>query len=67
MSFTRDFPVPTLHRMIEQALQDLKQARNLEDTNRMTRAEVRMNALLDQLARRSAPRGTPTDPGRSAA
>lgn len=52
--------------MIEQALQDLKQARNLDDTNRMTRAELRMNALLDQLARRSAPH-TPTGPGRSAA
>jgi hypothetical protein len=63
MSFTRDFPVPTLHRMIEQALEDLKQARNLDDTNRMTRAELRMNALLDQLARRSAP----TSPDRSAA
>lgn len=54
MSLTREFPVPTLHRMIEEALTDLKQARNLDDTNRMTRAEIRMNTLLEQLARRSA-------------
>ena len=55
MSLTREFPVPTLHRMIAEALTDLKQARTLDDTNRMTRAEIRMNTLLDQLARRSAP------------
>lgn len=67
MSFIREFPVPTLHRMIEQALQELKQARNLDDTNRMTRAELRMNALLDQLSRRCASHRTPTGPDLSAA
>ncbi|GLY66483.1 hypothetical protein [Amycolatopsis taiwanensis] len=61
MSLTREFPVPTLHRMIADALQDLKQARNLDDTNRMTRAEIRMNTLLEQLGRRSAPGTSPRE------
>ncbi|HET6499965.1 MAG TPA: hypothetical protein VFG87_04285 [Amycolatopsis sp.] len=52
MTITREFPVPTLHWMIQQALLDLKQARNVDDTNMMMRAEHRMNALLDQLAHR---------------
>lgn len=68
MSFTtREFPVPTLHRMIQQALVDLRQARNLDDTNRMMRAELRMNALLDQLSRRFAQERAKNDSGQSAA
>lgn len=49
-----EFPVPTMHQMIQASLLELRQARTLEDADRMARAERRMNALLDQLAQRVA-------------
>jgi hypothetical protein len=47
-------PISTheLHRHIEHALRDLKQARDANDRSGIGRSERRMNALLDQLAKR---------------
>jgi hypothetical protein len=43
----------TLHRLVRQAWLDLKQARLDFDLDAMRRTERRMNALLDQVARRT--------------
>lgn len=47
-------PISTrdLHRLIEHALRDLKRARFANDRSGIERSERRMNAMLDQLAKR---------------
>lgn len=47
-------PIATheLHELIEHALRDLKRARFANDRTGIVRSERRMNALLDQLAKR---------------
>lgn len=57
----RDLPVPAtdLHQLIQQALMDLKSARRAGNATGTARAERRMNALLDQLAKMESP-----EPGR---
>lgn len=47
-------PIATrdLHRLIEHALYELRQARFVNDRTGIVRSERRVNALLDQLAKR---------------
>lgn len=55
-------PIATreLHRLIEHALRELKRARFANDRTGTARSERRMNALLDQLAKRlNAPAQAP--------
>lgn len=61
MNTVRRFPVRAdhLHRLIEQALADLRDARQSDDTTTAKLAERRMNALLDQLSRRATPADAP--------
>ncbi|MBA0127471.1 hypothetical protein H0B56_18145 [Haloechinothrix sp. YIM 98757] len=56
MSTTRHLPVstPHLHRLIQRARHDLRCARSVNDTAGTARAERRMNALLDQLSKRTS-------------
>lgn len=55
MSSTRSLPIPAseLEDLVHHAWLDLKQARHDGDATAMLRAERRMNALLDQLTRRT--------------
>lgn len=55
MNGTRTLPMATeqIQRLTRHAWLDLKQARVDDDLNGMLRAERRMNALLDQLAKRN--------------
>lgn len=45
-------PRPCLEDLVQHALRELRQARQLGDTAQATRSERRMNAMLDQLAKR---------------
>lgn len=61
---TRHLPVSTveLQQLIHRALSDLKHARSVDNAAGTAQAERRMNALLDQLAKRmteAANRGQP--------
>lgn len=42
-----------LENLVQHALRELRQARRIGDTAQATRCERRMNAMLDQLAKRS--------------
>lgn len=55
MSTTRHLPVSTveLHQLIRHALSDLRHARSVDNAASIDRAERRMNAMLDQLAKRT--------------
>lgn len=55
ISTGRHLPVSTteLHQLIQQALLDLKHARDINYAAGAARSERRLNALLDQLAKRS--------------
>lgn len=61
MNAIRQFPVRTdhLHKLIEQALEDLRHARQAKDNATAKLAERRMNALLDQLSHRVTPADAP--------
>lgn len=57
MNTTPQLPISPahLHRLIEQALIDLREARRFGDEPGAARFERRMNALLDQLAKHLQP------------
>lgn len=64
MSTTHHLPISNveLRQLIHRALSDLRHAPSLDNAAGTARAERRMNALLDQLAKRMAEtsnRGTP--------
>lgn len=54
MSTSSHLPVstPELHQLIQQALLELKRSRDCKYAAGIARSERRMNALLDQLAKR---------------
>jgi len=54
MSFTHHLPVSNveLHQLIREARLDLIRARSIDNAAGVARSERRMNALLDQLAKR---------------
>jgi len=68
MSTTRHLPISTveLNQLIRRALSDLQHARSVDNATSTARAERRMNALLDQLAKRMTETGDRRTPLRAA-